>query len=188
PDETAGSWLPFLRVRRLSERVFRFCAIHRICGSRKEGAVKVLELPDLPVLKRHLRVEHREPDHVFILDELTSHVLSGSSYDRLVPLLDGSRTVDDLVQELPEEDPLDLLCALQQLAELGLLTSRRKDLSAEQEVFWQAFDGQPGLVPSSVELLTFGDIDETFFISELSQAGVTISGAGSQLLVVLVEN
>jgi bacteriocin biosynthesis cyclodehydratase domain-containing protein len=147
----------------------------------------LLDWPERPALKQQVRVEVLKPDRVFFLDELGSYVLTGESYKALVPLLDGSRTADELCEELATLEPAHVFFALGQLLERGLLAPRDPTLPAEQAAFWQSIAAQPVPAALTVGLLTLAHLNGEPVAAALRESGfaVTDGASASQLVVVL---
>ncbi|WP_242056857.1 MULTISPECIES: hypothetical protein [Oscillatoriales] len=56
----------------------------------------------LPRFKHCFHIEVVEPEGVFLLSEQDPIFLTGKIYQKLAPLLDGSRTVEELVNLLAD--------------------------------------------------------------------------------------
>ncbi len=84
---------------------------------------------------------------VYLVGERDSTALKGEVYQRLVPLLDGSRAVADLVRLVrPDIPPLHVHAALGRMERRGLLDDAGRDgppLPAGQDAYWSTV-GTPG--------------------------------------------
>ena len=71
-------------------------------------------------IKPHFHVEVIEPKQVYLLGEQGNHALTGQLYCQIVPLLDGQHTVEQIVEKLNGEVPLEYIdYVLNRLAEKG---------------------------------------------------------------------
>ncbi len=71
--------------------------------------------------RRDFRVEIVQPDTVFLLSERAQHVLNGSLYARLAPLLDGGHDFDAICAALADSSPAQLRYAISRLRQQGYL-------------------------------------------------------------------
>ena len=159
-----------------------------------------------PQLQPHYRVEVIEPKHVYLLDEQSTHALTGRLYCQILPLLDGRHHLDDIYQKLDgqiQRDHIDYV--LDRLYEKGYLTEATPDLSPEVAAFWSALGVAPtvaaqGLQQQSVTLAAvgagFGEATTACLAAALKDAGVCIQSrrengrllAPPALQVVLTDN
>ena len=75
-----------------------------------------------PKLKNSFRWEKLDPDGIFLLSEVGTVFLNDSLYQRLIPVLDGKRTQEEIVRQLSNEFPeAYLFYALMELEQQGLI-------------------------------------------------------------------
>ncbi|GAB3113265.1 TOMM precursor leader peptide-binding protein [Streptomyces calidiresistens] len=88
--------------------------------------------------KRHLTAEVLPGEGVFLVSERGVTVLRGAGSAALVPLLDGTRTLDQLAADAPEDiPPGQVRQVVGRLLESGLLTHRTSDArDPSDEAFW----------------------------------------------------
>jgi len=95
-------------------------------------------------LKPHLRFEVLEPSTVCLLDEHRSHALTGDLYRFLVPLLDGRRTVAEIIRELAgDASPLGVWMALERLDRRGFLAEGGNREIDAADVYWSRLGVDP---------------------------------------------
>jgi oxazoline/thiazoline synthase len=114
-----------------------------------------------PRIRSDYEVEVVPPSHVVLLSELSSVILGGASYARIVPLLDGRHEASDIVDRLePEVSAPEVYFALMQLRSAGYLVDAADaaDTSRGERAFWDALgvDGvssprTPGVHISAIE-------------------------------------
>src|SRR5437764_5047633 len=84
------------------------------------------------------RVEVVESEGVVVLSERGDHVLRGGLYCRLTPLLDGTRTIDEIVDLLPDDPPAHVYYALARLERRGYVAEAVPggEMPAAESIFW----------------------------------------------------
>ena len=93
--------------------------------------------------RSHLRVECLE-GAMFLVGERSHHLLTGPVYGKLAPLVDGRRTVKELVDALEGQvSAPEVFLAVEQLVTAGYLVPA-SDLAVEAAAFWHALDLDPG--------------------------------------------
>lgn len=96
------------------------------------------------MFKAHLRVALVPGEGVLLLSEDTATALHGKLYEQLVPLLDGQRSADEVVQALAQQaDAAQVYYALLMLEKSGHIAETTRHLDPATAAFWQ---GQ-GCVP-----------------------------------------
>jgi ribosomal protein S12 methylthiotransferase accessory factor len=71
---------------------------------------------DIPAFKTHFHVEVIPGENVLLLSEDTVRALHGTAYEKVFPLIDGRRSIDEIVDALTHE--LDAAAAYYVLHEL----------------------------------------------------------------------
>src|ERR1700694_4605498 len=93
-----------------------------------------------PEIKSCCQVEILDEEHVILVAERESHLLTGSAFRTLVHLLDGSRTTEELVKEAVAERvsaPEAYYC-LDRMEALGCLRESQDALARPVAVFWDS--------------------------------------------------
>jgi len=122
------------------------------------------------------------PDEgVLLLAEDNARALHGTLYERIIPLLDGSRGADDLIASLADAfDAAHVYYALMMLEKNGHLIEAvavANAIPAEQAAFWSGLDLQPtaavaALAAQPVALQSLGDVDPEPLQQALANLGV----------------
>ena len=147
-----------------------------------------------PKFKDCYHVEVLEPDTVFLLTETTYNVLTSRIHKSLVPLLDGQRTLSDLITLLDGKvSPPELFYALNQLTKAGYLAEYDGTLSSEEAAFWyllgiDAQSVQQRLHQTSVSVKALGKADAGPLHTALEGLGIPIAEAGSRLDIVVTDD
>ncbi|NIS79939.1 MAG: adenylate cyclase, partial [Anaerolineales bacterium] len=102
---------------------------------------------------------------VFLLNEHDYIVLEGRACNLLTPLLDGQRTVDEILVQLDGEVPLaEAIYALRSLEEKGYIVEADDGLAEDCAAFWNYLDLDAGaavqrMSEARVSIQTVGDVD-----------------------------
>lgn len=148
----------------------------------------------------HLRVEVVDSEHVFLLGEREQFLLRGSLYALLAPLIDGQRTVLDLIQSVEGlASPPEVHYALSRLLTKGYLWEVTTDRPLKDAAFWQSLGVEPlqateRLANTNVVIHALGDLDCAPLREALTQVGMSVpdmAGAGREpvsVWVVLTED
>ncbi|WP_432933176.1 TOMM precursor leader peptide-binding protein [Microbispora sp. CA-135349] len=146
--------------------------------------------------RRHLRTAVVPGDGVCLVSPRRTLVLAGRSAETLASLLDGTRTLAEVVRDAaPELSPRQVGQALGRLAEAGLIGrsrpggARRADPGSE--AFWDLAGLDPvrageALSGSAVEVVTAGGVDADTVRRACSASGLTVVDAGTPAAFSLV--
>lgn len=94
-----------------------------------------------PQLKSKFQVEHVDGEAVFLLSERDSFVLEGGDLMTVLPLLDGTRTLDDVCDLAAATIPRDrAVHALQVLLHNGHLEEADPGVPRQAVAYWSEFD------------------------------------------------
>lgn len=143
--------------------------------------------------KPHLRPVPVDDVGVFLLGECERYLLEGRLYRRVCPLIDGVRTVRELIDALAGEvSPPEVLYTLELLARRGYLCPVDPVPGGPQAAFWQALGIAPAsaganLAAHPITVETLGSVDATPLIESLRDSGVRVQSPGS-LRVLLVDD
>jgi ribosomal protein S12 methylthiotransferase accessory factor len=146
-----------------------------------------------PRLKSSLRAEFVDGEGLYLLGEDERHVLRGRAFQALLPLLDGSRTEEELCLHLAGAlAPAEVFYALTLLRQRGLLVEGRLEVPLPEAAFWEGLGVEPAsargrLASARVELTPLGQVDAGSLAEALAELGLSVS-PGAERSVVLVED
>lgn len=150
-----------------------------------------------PSLRACLRVETTEQDKVFLLSERTSILLEGRLYQLIVPLIDGQRTVDEIVDRLQNNlsNPIPashVYYVLMDLEKKGYIVESQDNSSSSLAVFCDAFnldlrEVQQKLQATKVAVKSLGSTPASELICILKSLQIQVAGEGD-LDIVLVDD
>ena len=132
-------------------------------------------------------------ERVFLLSEKDSFVLNGHLYERLAQLIDGQRTVDDLIEHLGEQSPTaEVYYALMLMEQKGYIVESSNELPPSVEAFWEILnveskEAKSRLETTKVSVTTFGKVSTKEFISTLESLNIQIGEEGD-LEIVLTDD
>ena len=120
-----------------------------------------------------------------LLSEEASHLLNGATYATVVPLIDGVRGVDAIVEAVAGSlDPAMVQYALLRLEAAGYLTESRPEIEPGVAAFWDGLrrDGDAEAAVSAlraarVRVCSVGAVPTHGFIEALGRFGVTVASA-----------
>jgi ribosomal protein S12 methylthiotransferase accessory factor len=128
---------------------------------------------------------------VFLLSETDQHVLQGRLYCLLAPLIDGRRTVAELVELLQEQiDDAEVYYALMRLESRGHIVEAEPTLAATEAAFWPlvgvpARDAVQRMQQQAVAITTCGSAITPAGLEEALQAlRIPVQDKGAMTLVV----
>lgn len=135
-----------------------------------------------PVWKPHYRVQILKKEGVLLLTEDGSKALYGKVYELVAPLLDGSRTPDDIVDAIGEKaSPAEIYYAISQLEKKGYITIGKNGFSPGETAYWHSKDLDPvesaeKLQGSSVHIQKLGKVPIRGLSQLLKGLGIGIGG------------
>ena len=154
-----------------------------------------------PKFKSCFRIEIVDPETVFILSERNSFVLRGLLYKLLAPLLDGNRTVDEIVEEvtpqlvseaasLPEfiSANANVYHGLMLLEQKGYIVESDDELPVELITFCETLkvdvkEANYRLQNTKVAVKSFGDIATSEFIGILQSLKIQVADSADFTIV-----
>ncbi|MEO8451885.1 MAG: TOMM precursor leader peptide-binding protein [Gemmatimonadota bacterium] len=143
-----------------------------------------LGLPVRPSLRRHYAVHIEPGEGVLLLAGSERRLLRGALYERLLPLLTGERSTDDLVDSLmPEFPPEEVYYALLGLVRTGALREAGEAGSPEATAYWDAAGARPDgaaarLCEHSLTVRRVGLLPGIDEAAAFAAAGLTIAPDG----------
>ncbi|HYH80888.1 MAG TPA: TOMM precursor leader peptide-binding protein, partial [Longimicrobium sp.] len=125
-----------------------------------------------PTLRAHFRAEVMDERHVLLLAENGHHLLTGEVYARLAPLLDGTRSVPELVRAARgDTTPAEVYYAVDRLSAGGYLREAAPAVAPDGQAFWDALGADPAAAAARLQ-------GATATVSELgSPHGAAVRGA-----------
>jgi oxazoline/thiazoline synthase len=154
-----------------------------------------MTLPRVPAFPRHLQVEVVESLGVFLLSDDDAVWLGGALYGALVPLVDGRREVDELVEALEDRYPAaEVYYAVTQLAAKGYLAEAEPSVAPAVAAWWHsqgvsAAQAARALGATQVSLVRISDTPgDTALEEALGAAGVSLVKSGGDLTLALVDD
>ena len=146
---------------------------------------------DYPKLKDKYHIEYIEGEGYFLLAERETFVLEGPQLPHLIPLIDGTRTVEQIVAAArPFLQPDDAIRTLEFLQQAGHLTEADPATPAHFAAFWSEFNVDTRMVRAflsncSVQVHGFGPVDPSVFRGILSSFGLRTNGSGVATVAVV---
>ena len=142
--------------------------------------------------KHHLRAEVAGDELVFLIGDDTHVLLRGRPYALLAPVLDGRRTVEQVLAALAGvASPPEIYYALRTLEERGHVAEVTPALAADAAGFWHALGSDTGAVAerlgrARLDVVAAGDADPGPIREALAGAGLRVAGAGDPAILVVV--
>lgn len=142
--------------------------------------------------KRHLRVETVPAEAVYLISERGVTALSGPGAERLAPLLDGTRSLAQVTQEVTELEAAEVESLLERLSEAGLLDLRRPSgpgttgpPDAAASAFWalagrHADAAARAIAAATVEIVALGDTDADAAAAVCAESGLSCCEQGTE--------
>jgi ribosomal protein S12 methylthiotransferase accessory factor len=145
---------------------------------------------DRPRIKHSYHCEVVPSVGVFLLSEIGHVGLRGAAYQHLVPLLDGSRSVEELVAVLQGTvSAPEVHYALERIRKKGYLGDASVPLAPEQAAFWELAGVDPRgaarrLSETTVSVMALGGVSADPLLAQLEAIGVrVVPGAGDRRIV-----
>lgn len=142
-----------------------------------------------PRFKRCFHIEVVELEGVFLLSEQDPIFLTGQIYQKLALLLDGSRTVEELVNLLADTASApEVYYALMRLEQKGYVVENDNNISLEAGAFWDSFSIDNKQVSylqprDEVAVTTFSNIPTHLFLSNLESLDIQVNQQGKYHVV-----
>lgn len=134
-----------------------------------------------PKFKSHFRVETVEAEGGFLLSERGAIVLSDRLYQLLVPLLDGNRTANEIVEQLQDKLPASYIYyALMELEQRGYLVENEEVLHINLTRFCQHLnisteDACRRLQATKVAIKALGSLSASALIATLESLQIKVA-------------
>lgn len=138
-----------------------------------------------PVFKAYLQVSVLPGEGVLLACDDKAWALHGEVYELLVPLIDGSRDEDALVDALAGKvDGAKVYYALALLEKKGYIAESDSDTPRETAAFWQGMGIEPSaavetLSSTRVRVRTVGQVDAAPLRLALADIGLSVTDSGT---------
>jgi ribosomal protein S12 methylthiotransferase accessory factor len=148
----------------------------------------------VPIFQEHLQVESVAPQGVFLSSEDGLLWLGGAVYCGLARLMDGRRTMEDIVEALAGQyGSAQVYYALDRLERSGCLAEAAPDVPPAQAALWRSLGMDPGqarkrLAEAEVEVLRLGEAPAEPVLEAFRAEGVRVREGGAALRVVVVDD
>lgn len=149
---------------------------------------------DRPRIKHSYRCEVVPSAGVFLLSEAGYVGLRGAAYQHLVPLLDGSRCVEELIAALQDTvSAPEVYYALELLRTKGYLVDASVPFAPEQAAFWELAGVDPAvaarrLSETTVSVTAIGGLDAGPLCAQLEAIGVRVVPWAGDRRIVLTDD
>jgi ribosomal protein S12 methylthiotransferase accessory factor len=143
-----------------------------------------------PQFRAHLAIETVKGEGVFVLSEAAHAVLDGRLFERVVPLIDGRRSTDEIADALEADlPPAQVYYAIKLLEQRGLI-HEGTERSPRDAAFWALHDLPPDvaaerLARANVSIRSFGDIAIDGLVQALAAMHVRVCDDGDIDIVVV---
>lgn len=149
----------------------------------------------IPAFKAHLHIEVLAGEGVIVLAEEKLHILRGTGYEKVVPLIDGLRSTDDIVDALNGSVEAARVYYVMTLLETkGHIGEAAPEIAPAVAAFWHAA-GIDAVVATRllsnkfVSVRTLGSADSSALLRTLRDMSVAVATSEpADLLVVLTDD
>jgi bacteriocin biosynthesis cyclodehydratase domain-containing protein len=134
----------------------------------------------LPALKPHLRQVSVEGDGVFIFNEFGSKLYSGQLYEKVIHLVDGIKTTDEIIDELSKSfSASEVYFVLIDLFQDSIIFDAHEYVFSAHDSFWSALGVdlntvQNHLSLSKVKIICLEGTSPIFLKSSLNSWGISV--------------
>ena len=134
----------------------------------------------IPAFKNHLHVDVISGEGVLILSEAEAKALHGSAYEKIVPLIDGKRSSDEIVDALAGQlDAAIIYFMLNKMEAKGYLSESCPTIPNDIAAFWHVEGINPeqalqALRDKQVFIETVGDVDSAKMVSSLKGMNIKV--------------
>ncbi|MCY3884586.1 MAG: TOMM precursor leader peptide-binding protein [Gammaproteobacteria bacterium] len=163
--------------------------------TKKNGILAKTTIEDrglvkLPALTPHLEFHNIGNDQTLLISESFNTLLHGRIYTDLIPLLDGSNTIDEIVQACGAKHVFStLLSAVDSLSTHGYIVSADHSLDSSRAAYWSSLGASPRWVEQALghsRVAVRGASGE--LQRNLEVTGVNVGAANPNLTVLVCED
>ena len=145
---------------------------------------------ELPALAPHLRYHEIGEGQLLLVSESFNTLLHGKLYADLLALLDGKRTIDEVVAALKgTHAATDVVSAIGSLARRGYVLSADHGMDPSRAAYWSTLGASPRWVErrlNECRITVLGDDGQ--LVRRLEAFGATVGSADSDLTVVVADD
>jgi ribosomal protein S12 methylthiotransferase accessory factor len=146
-----------------------------------------------PALKAHLRAGIVPGEGVVLVSEEGSWTLQGALFEQVIPLLDGTRTPEEIAAGMATARPAEVYYVLEFLEKKGHLADRVPGLAGPDEAFWASLGLDPGIAWAAlrsgrVRIRSAGSVDLAPLTRALAEAGLEGTGGEPSLELAVTDD
>ena len=147
----------------------------------------------VPKFKSYFHIEVVPSVGVFLLSESDYYILTGELYEKLVPLINGDRSVDDQVATLGDRVSVaEIYYALMLMEQKGYIVENTETVSPEVEAFWDFLDVDASeadrrLQSTGVSITALSNIPTQPLSTALQQLNIQVVPSG-EIEIVLTDD
>jgi ribosomal protein S12 methylthiotransferase accessory factor len=146
-----------------------------------------------PALKAHLKAGAVPGEGVILVSEESSWVLQGALFEQVLPLLDGTRTPEQIAAALAPARPAEVFYVLEFLEKKGHLADRVPGLDGPGAAYWAGLGLDPGpaqaaLRSRTVRIRGAGSTDPLPLVRSLEEMGLNLTAATADLEVAVTDD
>jgi ribosomal protein S12 methylthiotransferase accessory factor len=146
-----------------------------------------------PTLKAHLRAGAVQGEGVILLSEEHSWTLHGPLFERVLPLLDGTRTSEQIAAELAPARPAEVYYVLEFLEKRGHLADQARAVEGTDPAYWAGLGLDPAaawqaLRAARVRIRGVGSVDPAPLLRGLEEAGLDLDSGEPTLEIAVTDD
>ena len=147
-------------------------------------------LVKLPVLAPHLRFHDLGNQQILLVSESFNTLLHGKLYAKLLPLLNGTNTLDTIVASLDSEYSFaNLLSAVVSLSNKGYVVSADHSMDSATAAYWSALGATPRWVEKRLKEVSVSvEPDQGQLERYLNVSGIATDSQSPDLSVIVCED
>lgn len=175
---------------RTSESQARSDKEHQPSGALVKTTPADQGLVKLPILAPHLKFHDIGNQQTLLVSESFNTLLHGKLYCNLVPLLDGSNSLDSIVSKLDSEhDFTSLLSAVVSLSNKGYIVSAEHSMDLATAAYWSALGASPRWVEQQLKDTRISvSQDRGELVRHLSECGIGVDTENPNLSVIVCDD
>lgn len=145
-----------------------------------------------PQFKAKYHIEHVADAGIFLLSENENHVLEGESLKRIVPLINGTNSWDDIIAAVRSEiDENSIRTAIEVLLKNGHVIERDDQMPTQFEPFWTELGRNSAQVhaltaSANIHVRAVGNVDAEVFARALQSFGFVLDSTRAPSLIMVV--
>ena len=147
----------------------------------------------VPKFKSCFHIEVVPSAGVFLLSESDYYILTGEVYEKLVPVINGDRSVDEIVATLSDKVSVaEIYYALLLMEQKGYIVENIEIMPPEAEAFWDLLSVEPleanhRLQSAEVSIKALGNTNSQLLCNALQQLNIQVVSSG-RIEIVLTDD